>query len=89
MRRVPLLSLTLSPTMIDASHQRNVIPGLCEVTVDCRLQPGVQPEDVEPVIRGVLGGDGYDLEWIERWGGTRSPLETPLWRAVESFVSGL
>ena len=85
----PLLSLTLSPTMIDASHQRNVIPGLCEVTVDCRLQPGVQPEDVEPVIRGVLGGDGYDLEWIERWGGTRSPLETPLWRAVESFVSGL
>jgi acetylornithine deacetylase/succinyl-diaminopimelate desuccinylase-like protein len=85
----PLLALTLSPTMIDASHQRNVVPGLCEVTVDCRLQPGVQPEDVEPVIRGVLGGDGYDLEWIERWGGTRSPLETPLWRAVESFVSGL
>jgi len=83
----PLLSLTLSPTMIEASHQRNVIPGLCEVTVDCRLQPGVAPEEVEPVIRGVLGDDDVELEWIERWGGTRSPLDTPLWRAVEEFVS--
>ncbi|MBA3382632.1 MAG: M20/M25/M40 family metallo-hydrolase, partial [Actinobacteria bacterium] len=35
----PLLALTLSPTMIDASHQTNVIPALCEVTVDCRLLP--------------------------------------------------
>ena len=25
--------------MIDASHQRNVIPALCEIKVDCRLLP--------------------------------------------------
>ena len=36
----PLLSLTLSPTMISASERRNVIPHLCEVVVDCRLLPG-------------------------------------------------
>ena len=36
----PLLSLTLSPTMIEASRQRNVIPGRCTITVDCRLLPG-------------------------------------------------
>ena len=36
----PLLSLTLSPTMISASDTRNVIPYLCEVDVDCRLCPG-------------------------------------------------
>ena len=29
-----------SPTMIAASQKRNVIPALCEVTVDCRLLPG-------------------------------------------------
>src|SRR5439155_259046 len=36
----PLLALTVAPTMIEASQKRNVIPALCEVTVDCRLLPG-------------------------------------------------
>ncbi|HEX6664016.1 MAG TPA: M20/M25/M40 family metallo-hydrolase, partial [Gaiellaceae bacterium] len=35
----PLLSLTLSPTMVTASRKRNVIPAVCDVTVDSRLQP--------------------------------------------------
>ena len=43
--------------------------------------PGQHPEHVEPMIRAVLGGDvDYDLEWIEARGGTRSPLDTPLWQ---------
>ena len=85
----PLLSLTLSPTMVTASERRNVIPAVCEVTVDCRLLPGRTPEDVEPLIREVLGPGDYDLEWIERWGGTRSPIESPLWAAVADFVREL
>ncbi len=56
-----LLSLTLSPTMITASHKRNVIPALTEVTVDCRLLPGQ--------------------------GGTRSPMDTPLWAAADEFIA--
>jgi acetylornithine deacetylase/succinyl-diaminopimelate desuccinylase-like protein len=83
----PLLSLTLSPTMIDASHQRNVIPALCEVTVDCRLLPEQTPADAEPLIRAALGNGSYELEWIEATGGTRSQIRTPLWDALESFVS--
>jgi acetylornithine deacetylase/succinyl-diaminopimelate desuccinylase-like protein len=83
----PLLSLTLSPTMIRASEKRNVVPALCEVTVDCRLLPGQTPADVEPLLRDALGEGDYDLEWIQAQGGTRSPLETPLWAAVESFVA--
>jgi acetylornithine deacetylase/succinyl-diaminopimelate desuccinylase-like protein len=84
----PLLALTLSPTMISASEKRNVIPALCEITVDCRLLPGQHPQGVEPMIRAVLGGDiEYDLDFLEAQGGTRSPLDTPLWSVVESFVS--
>jgi acetylornithine deacetylase/succinyl-diaminopimelate desuccinylase-like protein len=85
----PLLAFTLSPTMIEASRQRNVIPGLCEVTVDCRLLPGQTPADVEPAIRAVLGEGDYELEWSESVGGTRSPLETPLWEALAEFTTGI
>jgi len=83
----PLLSLTVSPTMIDASHQRNVVPALCEVTVDCRLLPEQEPAEVEPLIRGVLGNGTYDLEWQEAVGGTRSALDTPLWDALAEFTA--
>jgi acetylornithine deacetylase/succinyl-diaminopimelate desuccinylase-like protein len=83
----PLLAFTLSPTMIAASERRNVIPGTVELTVDRRLLPGQTPEDVEPIIRSILGPDGYyELETIERYGGTRSPLDTPLWRAISDWV---
>ncbi len=85
----PLLSLTLSPTMIDASHKRNVIPALCEVGVDCRLLPEQTPESAERLVRAVLGPGEYELEWIDPTGGTRSPLASPLWDAVESFVTEL
>ena len=84
----PLLAPTFSPTMISASQKRNVIPATCEVTVDCRLLPGSTPADIEPTIRAVLGDDtDYDIEFTEAQGGTRSALDTPLWRAVESFVA--
>ena len=83
----PLLSLTLSPTMISASETRNVIPHLCTVDVDCRLLPGQTQQEVEPIIREVLGEGDFDFGWLEGWGGTRSELQTPLWDAVESFVT--
>jgi acetylornithine deacetylase/succinyl-diaminopimelate desuccinylase-like protein len=85
----PLLSLTLSPTMISASSQRNVIPNVCEVLVDCRLLPGQTQAEVEPLLREVLCEGDYELEWLEGHGGTRSPLETPLWDAIERFVAEL
>jgi len=82
----PLLSFTLAPTLIEASKQRNVIPATCVVTVDCRLPPGMTPEDVDPLVRAAIGPGDYDLEWYERDGGTRSPMETPLWSALEGWV---
>jgi acetylornithine deacetylase/succinyl-diaminopimelate desuccinylase-like protein len=86
----PLLAPTFAPTMISASRKRNIIPAVCEVTVDCRLLPGQTPADVEPSIRAVLGDDvAYDLDFTEAQGGTRSALATPLWDAVEGFVGEL
>jgi len=82
----------LAPTQIAASRARNVIPGACELTVDCRLLPGQLPADVEPELVAALEASGarpgsWELEWIEQIGGTRSPLETPLWDALAAFVT--
>src|SRR6185312_8821678 len=83
----PLLGLTVAPTMAHASDKRNVVPGLCEVTVDCRLLPGQTPEQALAEVRGWLGEGDYELETIEAQGGTRSPAEGPLWDAVASWVA--
>jgi acetylornithine deacetylase/succinyl-diaminopimelate desuccinylase-like protein len=82
----PLLTMTVAPTMIEASKKRNVIPALCEVTVDCRLLPEQTQAAVEPLIRDQLGEDGYEFEWMEGHGGTRSPLDSPLWDVIAEFV---
>ena len=85
----PLLGMTVAPTMISASGKRNVIPALVELTVDCRLLPGQTQAEAEETLRGVLGEGDWELEWIQGQGGTRSPLDTPLWDAVDSFVTEL
>jgi acetylornithine deacetylase/succinyl-diaminopimelate desuccinylase-like protein len=85
----PLLSATLSPTMIQASHLRNVIPGICTLEVDCRLLPGQTTAEMEAILRAGIPGD-WELEWRdEPLGGTRSPLDSPLWRTLESWVEAL
>ena len=71
----PLLSLTFAPTMVEASKKRNVIPALCELVVDSRLQPGQTPEDPREELRAAIGEDGYEYELIEAIGGT-----APRWR---------
>ena len=82
----PLLSLTVAPTMISASQKRNVIPAFVDLICDCRLLPSETQAEAERLLRGTIGSGDYDFEWLEGQGGTRSPLDTPLWEAIESFV---
>ncbi len=82
----PMVSATVSPTMVAASRKRNVIPGVCELVCDCRLLPGQSQSEVEGQIRAWLGEDGYELTWIEGVGGTRSSPHTPLWDEIERWL---
>jgi len=86
----PLLAATLSPTMIEASRKRNVIPATCTIEVDCRLLPGQEPAEIEALLRAGLPGE-WEIEWIlrEYVGGTRSPLRTPLWETLERWVGSI
>ncbi len=82
----PLLGMTVSPTRAHASDKRNVIPALCEVTIDVRLLPGQTPAAAEETLQAWLGDGDYELVNLEAQGGTRSPIGGPLWEAVQSFV---
>jgi acetylornithine deacetylase/succinyl-diaminopimelate desuccinylase-like protein len=82
----PLLGMTVSPTKAHASDKRNVIPALCEITVDIRLLPGQTPAQAESELRAWLGDGDYELVNTEHQGGTRSVIGGPLWDAVQSFV---
>ena len=83
----PLVGMTLAPTMVRASQKRNVIPSLCEVTVDCRLLPGQGQTEAESLVRELLGEGDWELEWIEGYGGTRSSLGGPLWASIEAWIA--
>jgi acetylornithine deacetylase/succinyl-diaminopimelate desuccinylase-like protein len=83
----PLLGLTVSPTIISASQKRNVVPAVCELICDCRLLPGQSQDEAEALLREALGDGEYEFEWLEGQGGTRSPMESPLWDAIEEVVA--
>src|SRR3954464_3953546 len=82
----PLLSMTLSPTMANASQKRNVIPAVCDVIVDSRLLPGTTTEEQQEIVHGILGETEYEITSLEAHGGTRSEIQTPLWEAVASWI---
>ena len=72
--------------MASASQKRNVIPAICDVTVDSRLLPGTTPDEQHAIVRDILGEGDYELEVLEAHGGTRSAIDTPLWDAVAAWV---
>ena len=83
----PLLGMTVSPTKANASEKRNVIPAVCEITIDVRLLPGQSPAEAEAALRACLGEGDYELINLAQSGGTRSVIGGPLWDAAESFVA--
>jgi len=85
----PMLRVTLVPTRARASEKENVIPSVAEVLVDCRVPPGMGPEDVRERITGVLGplsGD-IEVEFAEVVVGTRSPFETELAGTIRDWLA--
>ena len=56
-----MLRNTASPTIIETSKKFNVIPAEIEVTLDGRILPGFDPDDLVREVRALIG-DGVELE---------------------------
>lgn len=83
----PLLSVTLAPTMVHASEKVNVIPSRAELSVDCRVPPGLGEDEARAAISEVLGEDGYRIEFAETVVGNRSAIDTELMGHIRDFVA--
>jgi acetylornithine deacetylase/succinyl-diaminopimelate desuccinylase-like protein len=84
----PMLGVTLTPTMAEASRKINVIPARASLKLDCRTPPGMGEDAALERLHAVLGetGDGLDVEFTERTYGNSSPADTELMRAIEAWV---
>jgi len=77
-----MLRNTISATLLNAGYKVNVIPGTAEATLDCRLIPGQTSEDMVREISDIIG-PGFEIEADPLSTGAESPLDTPLYRAIE------
>jgi acetylornithine deacetylase/succinyl-diaminopimelate desuccinylase-like protein len=82
----PMLGVTLTPTMIDASHAINVVPAHARLEVDCRVPPELGEEAVREAVRRTLGSDGFEIGFQETIVGNRSRADSPLMDTIRRFV---
>lgn len=87
----PMLRVTLAPTTARAGEKDNVIPSHAEALVDCRVPPGMQPEDARARAAALLGplADEVEVELPGPVVGNRSPLATSLTEAIRATLADL
>lgn len=81
-----LLSNTISSTTAKAGIKHNVIPARAEATLDCRLLPGVKPEDFVRELEAVIDDPQVTVERVfEGWSETNA-FDTELFGVIEDVV---
>jgi acetylornithine deacetylase/succinyl-diaminopimelate desuccinylase-like protein len=84
----PMLSVTLTPTVIHASDKINVIPARAWLKVDCRVPPGLGDDVALKRVNGLLGdaGEGIEVEFTEKVYGYFSTSKTPMMSAIDRWI---
>jgi acetylornithine deacetylase/succinyl-diaminopimelate desuccinylase-like protein len=83
----PMLGVTMTPTMAQASEKINVIPSRASVKVDCRVPPGLGRELAERRIEELLGTDSaLEIQFTETVTGNGSPVDSPLMGAISRWL---
>ncbi len=84
----PMLSVTHTPTVIQASEKINVIPARAWVKVDTRVPPGLGADVALARLHDVLGdaAEGLEIEFTEQVYGYASPHRSELMSAIERWI---
>lgn len=83
--------LTVSPNMLRAGMKANMIPDAAEAPVDIRSLPGMDRDFVESHLYKAMGSarDDIDIAAFADMESTISPMNNPLWQAIEDSVDEL
>jgi acetylornithine deacetylase/succinyl-diaminopimelate desuccinylase-like protein len=81
-----LLSDTISATTAGAGMKHNVIPARAEATLDCRLLPGVKPDDFIAELEHVIDDPKVKVERVHIGWSDSNPFDTELFRTIEAVV---
>ena len=81
-----ILTDTISATTIHAGMKHNVIPGIAEATLDCRLLPGTDPDAFTQQVRDVIGDPKVRVETVFESSTPSSSIQTELFGIIEDVV---
>lgn len=81
-----LLRNTIAITVLEGSSKTNVISSEAVAELDCRLLPGENPDLFLATLRDVIDDPDIRIETLLRFGPSRSPADTALWRAIEEVA---
>ncbi len=81
---------TLAPTIIHGGTKTNVIPDRVELSVDIRALPGWDTGEVRAMLDEVLGdlADDVEIAFQSEEPASTSPIDTPLWDALQRVSRG-
>ncbi|MBO3769226.1 MAG: M20/M25/M40 family metallo-hydrolase [Thermoproteota archaeon] len=81
-----MLKVTMTPTIIRGGVKENIVPYECELTVDCRVPPGYSKNDVSKMINELFQGLECEVNFIQEFEPSSSPIDTPLYKAIEKAI---
>ena len=82
---------TIAPTVVHGGTKTNVIPDRVDLQVDIRTLPGQTAEEIEAMLDDALGPDlaaKVEVVSANHDPSTASPVDTPLWDAMQRVCDG-
>jgi len=76
---------TITPTIVNAGYQTNIIPSTASAEVDCRLLPDEDPASFIKSIRQVIDDDNIKIEQLLSFSTMASPERSELMNAIASL----
>ncbi|MCX5801330.1 MAG: M20/M25/M40 family metallo-hydrolase [Candidatus Eisenbacteria bacterium] len=77
---------TATPTLVKGGTKVNVIPMETELSVDCRVMPGVDPGEIFKAVQALVDSPDVQYEILQNKPGTESTMDTELWKTLESSL---
>ncbi|MBW2314338.1 MAG: M20/M25/M40 family metallo-hydrolase [Deltaproteobacteria bacterium] len=85
--RAALVRNTVAITVLEGSSQTNVLPGRAHAQLDARLLPGQHCADFVEEIERTIADDSIRVEPFLAFTTSSSPVNTPLFRAIQRVAS--